>query len=360
MGLANVPAVSGLYSRIAIVTTTSTWTHPDGVSATNPKPVRAIVIGGGGGGGSGAAKTAGSANTGIGGGGGGGSGVAALFNGYVTGAVTVTIGAGGTGGAAVSSTSAYVNGNNGTAGGNTSFGNVTALGGMPGQGCPANTSSIALGGAGGSAGGWTVSEASPNTLNRSNGGAWGFHTASSNNANDNIPVNSDATPVYSPSLISNWSMPVIVTTVARRKKAGESQEANNSRTNPLGVSIMYGQFSFETSSATNSYSISYIANPELVAYVPGGGGAGGSLDNALNLIARTTGGTGYTGQGGDGGAAVATGGNGTATSGSNGAGYGGGGGGGGAAGGSNVSTTVTSGLGGNGAAGAVIIYYQEK
>ena len=166
-----VPAASSLYSRVAIITSSQTWTHPDSPSVSNPKPVKAIVIGGGGGGGSGMACGSNNESNRATGGGGGGSGCVALFDGYVTAGVSITIGSGGSGGAGVSSsTNNLTSGVSGTSGGNTSFGNVTALAGRYGAG-PNNSSQLnhGLGGSGGSGGGMARQGS-----NGSAGGAFGW------------------------------------------------------------------------------------------------------------------------------------------------------------------------------------------
>ena len=125
-------------------TSTGTWTKPSGATF-----VMVECWGGAGGGGSGR-RGAVSTNRLGGSGGGGGAYTQRLFKASdLTSTVTVTIAAGGTGGAAITVDS--TDGNNGTNGGNTTFGSyLTAFGGGAGQGGP-NTGPQTFGGAGGGA-----------------------------------------------------------------------------------------------------------------------------------------------------------------------------------------------------------------
>lgn len=345
MGIANIPAVSDLYSRIAIVTTTSTWTHPDGVSATNPKPVRAIIIGGGGGGGSGSAT--GTTTNGVnGGGGGGGSGVVAVFNGHVTAGVSITIGAGGSGGAGVVSTSATTTaGNSGTSGGNTSFGNITAYGGQGGQGAPASSNTVIGGGSGGSAGGGSHSDPSADKV--SPGASYGWHTGSnaiSSFLDKNYPLinvwsssQSDNPPAYS--------------------RIGDAPRSNTQTSS--GRLVSWGQLTHITYATTDSVTMHHTDFAGIGALIPGGGGSGGAC-TTIAVNSGTTAGVGIFGSGGTGSNVARTtdSANVTSSAGGAGTGYGGGGGGSGAAQVRNaIAATATTGAGGAGAAGAVIIYY---
>ena len=112
---------------------TFTWTKPAGATA-----VEIQLLAGGGGGGSGRkdASTTAVVKCG-GGGGGGGSWLNVTLNADALDAtVEVTVGGGGNGGAAQSSNA---DGNNGSAGGNTIFGSIIALGGNFGSGGTINT-----------------------------------------------------------------------------------------------------------------------------------------------------------------------------------------------------------------------------
>ena len=53
MGISTLGATAsgGQFTRAEILTTSGTWTHPDGASAQNPKPIYVVLTGGGGGGG---------------------------------------------------------------------------------------------------------------------------------------------------------------------------------------------------------------------------------------------------------------------------------------------------------------------
>lgn len=131
------------------ISSTQDWTI-----GANTQFVRVIAKGAGGGGGSGAVGAAGTLTIG-GGGGGGGSCTDVFFSraeilaAYPSGTLTVTVGAGGLGGNAVVTNSTA--GNNGSLGGNTTFGNlVTGFGGGGGGGGNL-TSSIVAGGSGASA-----------------------------------------------------------------------------------------------------------------------------------------------------------------------------------------------------------------
>lgn len=107
-------------------TGSDTWTKPAGL-----KEIFVVCIGGGAGGGSGSRGAAGTLRRG--GGGGGGTVIVwrKISAAELGATVTVTIGGGGSGGAAV--TADNTNGNDGNAGGNTSFGTlVVAKGGLKG------------------------------------------------------------------------------------------------------------------------------------------------------------------------------------------------------------------------------------
>jgi len=90
------------FNRVAVITSSGTWTHPDGASASSPKQILAIAIGAGGGGGSGGPSRNGSITLARAlGGGGGGAGFVSSAYVPLTGQATITIGASGNGGAAV-------------------------------------------------------------------------------------------------------------------------------------------------------------------------------------------------------------------------------------------------------------------
>lgn len=113
---------------VQVFSASGTWTKPSGCTA-----VHVELLGAGGGGGSGERRPTNNGCMGA-GGGGGGSYVSAVLIASTLGATeSVTVGAGGTGGAAVTTDSTP--GNNGSVGGNTTFGSVlTAYGGGGGAG----------------------------------------------------------------------------------------------------------------------------------------------------------------------------------------------------------------------------------
>jgi len=118
------------FRNFQVVSTTSTWTRPAGVSKA------LVAIAGGGGGGGGATSSTGAA----GGGGGGGCTGIRLCDVSATPTVSVTIGTGGAGGIA---------NNAGTAGNTSSFGSfITAGGGLGGS---QSTGGSAISGGGGTA-----------------------------------------------------------------------------------------------------------------------------------------------------------------------------------------------------------------
>ncbi|MFZ2769785.1 MAG: hypothetical protein WAZ50_01525, partial [Minisyncoccia bacterium] len=120
-------------TRIVEFTADDTW---------RPRPdlraLQVIALGAGGGGGSGFAQTAGPGAGGYGGGGGGGGGLSFYFlePASLPDSVTVTVGLGGAGGASRDSgVSDPYDGENGSFGGNTSFGTIVfAAGGSGGAG----------------------------------------------------------------------------------------------------------------------------------------------------------------------------------------------------------------------------------
>jgi hypothetical protein len=113
------------YKNLATVTSSTTWSHPEGASALSPKEVFVVAIGGGGGGGSGAIRvyTSGTTIYPLWGGGGGGSSGASFGKTTITGSIPITIGAGGAGGAAVTpvTNNNSILGNAGLAGGFSQF-----------------------------------------------------------------------------------------------------------------------------------------------------------------------------------------------------------------------------------------------
>ena len=296
-------AAGGGGVSVTVYTSSTTWTKPTGA-----KVVEVICIGGGGGGGSGRKGAADTSRLGGSGGGGGACAKNTFYADLLGASETLTVGAGGTGGASVSVNS--TNGNDGVAGGDSSFGNwLIARGGGNGlQGT--ETLAARQGGAGGSV-------------------ARGTQT-------------------------NFQSTGVTETGGAGRSSGGLSTEWGGASGGSSGIT--------QTTAAGSSI------------YGGSGGGSGGSISSANAVVAASAGGQGGFYAVGGGGAAGTSGGNGSAgagptysvcgngggggataltgTVGNGGAGTRGCGGGGGAA---AVNSVNNSGAGGNGGDGVVIV-----
>ena len=152
------------FTRLATISTSTTWDHPDGYS--QPRPIRVLCVGGGGGGASGAVsnQTTGTARVG---GGGGGSSLVLFADLFISSQATITIGAGGTGGALATITgTGNTNGNAGGNPGDTTFStstnylksmNAEIINALGNLGAGTN----GAGGSGGSAGGTSPSGSTP-------------------------------------------------------------------------------------------------------------------------------------------------------------------------------------------------------
>ena len=111
------------FTRLATISTSTTWDHPDGYS--QPRPIRVITIAGGGGGAGGAVNN-GTAGAIVTGGGGGAGGTINMQDTFISSQATITVGAGGTAGAAVTIIGAgSTAGNAGGEGGDTIFSSST-------------------------------------------------------------------------------------------------------------------------------------------------------------------------------------------------------------------------------------------
>ena len=147
---------------------TSTFTKPPGYSQ-----IYAECWGAGGGGGSGSFRAAGALGP-AGAGGGGGYMFRTILASALSSSTTVTIGAGGAGGAGVASIGGSpdeTTGNNGAAGGDTTFSTCIADGANGGSGASSSASAINQGGSGGGFG--TLNVLSTNT-NYAFGGGYGY------------------------------------------------------------------------------------------------------------------------------------------------------------------------------------------
>lgn len=329
------------FTRAEILTTSGTWTHPDGASTSSPKTVYAIISGGGAGGSGGSRANPSSTSTasmsGLGAGGASGTVVEGFVQ--ITGPISYTIGSGGTGGTGASGSGSDTagGGNSGNAGGNTNFGNLYAIGG----------------------GGNTI---------------YGFRAASS--LSGYIAASGSPSGATYPSLggslgASDFTGSHQTGTSGARSHSGQGSAPNNGffvtgTPYPYSTSSLYtGQanpMTFWSVSATGIQlsQSSYYPYPGRTALVAGGGGAGAWGQTSGSNYTNTSigsGGNGYLGIGGNGGNQLfATSGNVTGQAGQNGTGYGSGGGGGGSA----IaigSNTATGGAGGNGANGVVILLY---
>jgi hypothetical protein len=333
MGIATFPPASSAsgFSRSALITSSGTWTHPDGASGSSPKPIMIQMTGGGGGGSSGVATANISTGAyGIAGGGGGSSGLVVETYAVCTGTLTLTVGAGGNGGSARTTTTTTGNSNAGNDGGITQitfplpFRTLIASGGKGHEGNYAQGSGniITTGMSGGTA--------SPSTL-----------SFAANTGSGVVGLNG--------------------------LSAGASDGAQNASNSQSGNTNFFGQGnlgeqSVSVANATTAISLAisglnYVKQSSLPA---GSGAEGGHNQNSASNYTRAggTGGFGVFGPGGNGGTSshVTSGTTAAATAGSTPTGYGGGGGGGGAASNRSAGTTV-SGAGGAGAPGAIIIYY---
>lgn len=326
MGIESIGAVvsssgSSAFSRAEIITSSQTWTHPDGLDT--PKPVKILAMGAGGGGGSGAATNAGSVGA-AGAGGGGGSGYVRTYEGFVSNPLTVVIGAAGNGGSGVvrSGNVGNTDGNSGNGGGATTVSQSSPLisivappgsGGGGGRGS-GNVNSSNGGSSGGSHGGLTFLEMTSNSF----GGGNGQGGSQGGGRTGGQVGNAFETPV-----------------------AGQGAKAYFVEFG--GSSVQYRRVSFDESQVADA------------KYCSGAGGGGNTAQRGQSLVGNANGGLGIYGNGGAPGKSSGS----TSSDpapGSPGLGFGSGGGGGG---GQIAQTTGTvySESGGAGAPGLVIIYY---
>lgn len=299
-------AAGGGGVSVTVYTSSTTWTKPTGA-----KVVEVICIGGGGGGASGR-KGASSSNR-LGGSGGGGAACAKnTFQADLLGSSeTITVGAGGTGGTSI--TADTTNGNAGTAGGDSSFGN------------------------------WLIS--------RGGGGGVGGIAATSREGGNGGSTTRGAEAAFQQTTTG------VATGTSGRRSAGTQ-----------GLSNEWGGASGAPSSTTT------VQNAGSSIYGGSGGGTGGSISSSNVVVEGGQGGQAGTYDVGGGGAAGTAGGNGSAGTGPTYSHCGSGGGGGsttttgpvgnggaggrgcgGGGGGAGTNAVVDSGAGGNGGDGVVIV-----
>jgi hypothetical protein len=396
------------FNRVAILTNSQTWNHPDGATANNARRVQVLVLGGGGGGGGGWASSANGGLSNGAGGGGGGSGYANFVTTMVTGSVTVTVGAGGTGGSGGTTGAGSVSwGFDGNSGGVSAFGNITSGGGFyglsnrnPGTGggihngvdmssystqtfwYQDSTSNLARykGARGGSGGGyaWSVTYSSIGSWSQ-NGNYWAANT----------------TPSYPLQATNGYRAPAFGGSFGNR--AVGFMETSNGLTAPAvyadrtlfmgssvtNANVFNADFSHPYTNVgngintridyqyatTSASSVGVFANiqdvpTDLGSIQSGGGTAGYSPAGNTTNANAVPGGRGLLGNGGSGGTSAtqvynySAGANISAGSGGAAQGYGGGGGGGSSAGtNSNSVGTITAGNGGAGGAGVVVVFY---
>ena len=263
-----------MQSQVAISTTTDiqtftasdTWTKPSGA-----KIVEVYAIGGGGGGGSGRAISSAELSVTIAGGSGGGGGSYAFkrFDASGLGSTeTVTIGSGGAGGASATEDS---NGNDGSAGGNTTFGTTALLvakGGSSGAG--AVGTSAATGGSGGAVANGDITQA---------GGAGG-----GSNVND----------------VGDQGVDTAVLSSPRGGGAGGGAMGSQPSTKAGGVGGAFTIYYVKAGGAAGT-----IGNSSISLLIGGTGGGGGAGDaNSSGDATAQAGGDGIDGSGGGGGGAA--------------------------------------------------------
>ena len=303
-----------------VFTASGTFTQPPGYTAVGTR-----VIGASGGGGSGR-RGAASNNRGGGSGGGGGALARQIISGLTAGTgYAITIGAGGAVGAAV--TVDTTSGNDGTAGGTSSFATLLyAYGGGGGAGGAAGSNGAGGGGGTGSAGTTAGNLGNPQQTADMTTGSGPRNAVGGGGA----------------SVVGNGDS-------GNAEYGGGSGGRNNGGVvfNAGGSSLYGGPGGGSGGTLSNSNVVTVgAAGGAVNSYTPGGGGAGGAATGA-NGTAGAAGANGFCGTGGGGG------GSGTGVGGTGGAGGApGGGGGGGAA----SVNSFNSGAGGAGARGEIQVW----
>lgn len=286
MGSTIIPDTPIPMTRMAVVTTSSTWTHPDGYGS--PRMVQIIACGGGSGarnGGASIRTTAGQTSGGT----GGASGYLQAIQFPMTADATIVIGSGGTGGASAvasgATTSATIN--YGTAGGNTTVTSGTFYTQAKGA---------------------TAATATPTTANGSSAGGpnntigydFGFGTGQSDGSNSSVLgiINTESTGV-------NGQNPLNDTALMKYAAGGGAGSVDILSATPASSSGLRGGYGFYNGGASGNSVYSATANGTATgtAGSNGGLGAGGGSGGCAQVRNATiTSAVATSGKGGDGGA----------------------------------------------------------
>lgn len=282
-------------SRVDTITSSQTWTHPDGFD--EPRLVRILLSGGGGGGGGGALRGSVYNDDFAGGGGGGGGGFMREVEFFVSGPLSLTIGAAGNG-AAATSFSANNFSNNSRIGTNGLSGNS---GGLTSVSDPSfGWSMSASGGGGGSAGNSSQNIFGP--AGPVQGGTQGFGFTGQQPSAGSGGSGGSPGGGRNAGQVSNFQFSGRI-----------GQRSGRIRADSYGGPNQYYNFTNE----------SEAIDPHLAKYLSGGGAGGSTASRNFQSGSIANGGTGFFGNGGDSGSVYGP----TANSG-NGLSAGGGGGGG--------------------------------
>lgn len=273
MSVSQIPAPNlSAFSRVVTFTSSGTFVHPDGASATNPRTVLVVVCGAGGGGGSGASAVRNAGYVYWTGGSGGSPG--RLLVGYAicdAASMAVTVGASGVGGTAAVTSGLNVNTNGvaGGSGGSSSFGNILALGGPGGGAGYADASQAAFSSTGGAVGGYHYSAA---------GLIGGAGRSVTSNTAPTFPSAPCPVEMY-------WYRHPIGGSGGAGSGTNESAGGSASRATDVGAGGAGGSGAW-----VNTANVSANAGGNATGYGNGGGGGGGChVQNAVSGNTATSG-----------------------------------------------------------------------